>query len=114
MLKENALVLVLAGLCFVFLGASAFVPPRLRRVQVLLATLGVTSLALLFDWVAFAPGERQFRMWAGAGSASATWAASDWAGRAFFAFFAVLFDVAALGLWLKMARERPTLPREQQ
>jgi len=114
MLKEHALVLLLAGLCFVFLGASAFVPPRLRRVQVLLATLGVTSLALLFDWVAFAPGERQFRMWTSAGSASASSAASDWAGRAFFAFFAALFDVAAAGLWLKIARERSTLRKEQQ
>jgi len=113
MLKEHTLVLLLAGLCFVFLGASAVVPPRLRRVQVLLATLGVTSLALLFDWVAFAPGERQFRMWTSAGSASASSVASDWAGRAFFGFFAVLFDIAAVGLWLKMAR-RPTLPKEQQ
>jgi hypothetical protein len=114
MIKENALVLLLAALCFVFLCTSAFLPPRMRKLQILLATLAVTSLAVLFDWIAFGPGERQFTMATGVGRMSATSTASDWVGRAFFAFFAVLFDVAALGLWIRLMRERSALQKEQQ
>jgi hypothetical protein len=82
-----------AGLVFVFGGLLVLLPAKL---QLPLAALMVTSLAVLFDWVAFGPGERHFTSSAGGGLA----------GRAFFGVFALLMDIAAIGLWLRLVRGR--------
>ena len=64
----------------------------------------VTSLAVVFDWVAFGPGERHFTSSAGVAGARVTWPSGELAGRAFFGAFAVLMDIAAIGLWLRLVR----------
>jgi hypothetical protein len=90
-----------AGLVFVFGGALVLLPAKL---QLPLAALMVTSLAVMFDWVAFGPGERHFTSSLGAGSSRVTWSGGELAGRAFFGVFAVLMDIAAIGLWLRLVR----------
>jgi len=92
-----------AGLVFVFGGLLALLPAKL---QLPLAALMVTSLAVLFDWVAFGPGERHFTSSLGGAGASVTWASGEFAGRAFFGVFALLMDIAAIGLWLRLVRGR--------
>jgi hypothetical protein len=98
------LVAIPAGLAFVFAGAFVLLPDRLATPRLALGALMVTSLALVFDWVAFGPGERQFRGSFGIGGAGVYSSLGDTAGRAFFGVFALLFDIAAVGLWLRLIR----------
>src|SRR5258708_14753080 len=70
-----------AGLVFVFGGLLVLLPAKL---QLPLAALMVTSLALLFDWVAFGPGERHFTSSVGGAGGRVTWSGGELAGRAFF------------------------------
>ncbi len=94
-----------AGLAFVFAGALILVPPERKRLQLLFGALMVTSLAFLFDWVAFGPGERRFSASAGMGGVSVSSShVTELAGRGFFGLFAVLMDIAAIGLWIKLIR----------
>ena len=76
-----------AGLTLVFAGA-----------------LMVSLLALAFDWIAFGPGERQFTGSVGVAGAAVSSAVGEPAGRVFFGLFALLFDIAAIGLWLRLIR----------
>jgi hypothetical protein len=76
-----------AGLVFVFAGA-----------------LIVTALAVVFDWVAFGPGEHRFSGSLGVPCMAVSGATGKLAGRLFFGLFAVLFDLAALGLWIQYVR----------
>src|SRR5260221_2166609 len=92
-----------AGLVFVFGGLLALLPAKL---QLPLAALMVTSLAVLFDWVAVGPGERHFTSSLGGAGASVTWASGELAGGAFFCVFALLLDIAAIVLWLRLVRGR--------
>jgi hypothetical protein len=103
-MKPGARMAAPAGLCFAFGGAIVLVPPGARRVQLLLVSLMVSSLAALFDWVAFGPGERQFIMSGSIGTASVAWKSGEEVGRIFFGLFALLFDIAAVGLWLKFLK----------
>jgi hypothetical protein len=93
-----------AGLAFVFAGALMLVPESRAPLRLPLGALMVTSLALVFDWVAFGPGERQFTGSLGAGRAAVSSPVGEMAGRVFFGLFAVLFDIAAIGLWLRLIR----------
>ena len=61
------LVAIPAGLAFVFAGAFVLLPDRLATPRLALGALMATSLALVFDWVAFGPGSGS----SGARSASA-------------------------------------------
>ena len=98
-----AIVAVPAGLVFVFGAALVFAPAKW---QLLLGALMVTSLAIVFDWVAFGPGTRQFTSTMSVGNAHATMPAGEYTGRAMFGLFALLFDIAALGLWIRLVRTR--------
>jgi hypothetical protein len=98
-----AIVAVPAGLAFIF-GALLVLAPE--RWQLPLGALMVSALAAVFDWIAFGPGARQFTMTVGAGGGHASWASGEYAGRAFFGLFALLFDIAAIGLWLRLVRTR--------
>ena len=94
-----------AGLAFVFAGALMLLPERLASLRLPLGALMVTSLALVFDWVAFGPGERQFTgSLSVSGGAAASAPVGETAGRVFFGLFALLFDIAAIGLWLRLIR----------
>ena len=92
-----------AGLVFVCGGLLVLLPAKL---QLPLAALMVTSLAVMFDWVAFGPGERHFTSSLGLGGGRVTWAGGELTGRAFFGVFALLMDIAAIGLWLRLVRGR--------
>ena len=92
---------------FVFGGALVLLPAKL---QLPLAALMVTSLAAVFDWVAFGPGERHFTSSVGVGGGRVTWTGGELVGRAFFGVFAVLMDIAAIGLWLRLVRGSRRLP----
>jgi hypothetical protein len=59
---------------------------------------------VVFDWVAFGPGERRFSGSASVPGISLSGSTSELAGRVFFGLFAVLFDLAALGLWIQYVR----------
>jgi hypothetical protein len=75
-------------------------PPSALRLPALM----VSSLALAFDWIAFGPGERQFTGSVGVAGAAVSAAVGEPAGRVFFGLFALLFDIAAIGLWLRLIR----------
>src|SRR3989442_10484571 len=98
----RALIAVPAGLIFVFGGALILLPRAHARVQLPLAALAVTSLAVVFNWVAFGPGEREFVGSLGLGGGTATEANREMTGRLFFGFVALLLDAAALGIWIKV------------
>ena len=79
-------------------------PPQIASLQVPLVALIVTALAVVFDWVAFGPGERRFSGSLGMPGMAVSGAAGELTGRLFFGLFAVLFDLAALGLWIQYVR----------
>ena len=93
-----------AGLAFVFAGVFMLLPERLATLRLSLGALIVSSLALVFDWIAFGPGERQFTGSLGVGGAAVGSPVGETAGRVFFGLFALLFDIAAIGLWLRLIR----------
>ena len=96
-----AFLVIPAGLVFVFGGLLVLLPPKLNPP---LAALMVTSLAVIFDWVAFGPGERHFTSYVGGAGAGVSWTSGELAGRAFFGVLALIMDVAAIGLWLRLVR----------
>ena len=103
----------LAGLCvslmFVFAGILLGLPPEYTRWRSFLATLLITCFALAFDWVAFAPGERTFSgSFLGVGfTPGAVF------GRALFGVFAVILDVCAVAMWIRLLTGRTEdRPRE--
>ena len=93
-----------AGMVFVFAGVLVLLPARLAAFQLPLTALMTTALAVVFDWVAFGPGERRFSGSASVPGISVSGQTSELAGRAFFGLFALLFDLAALGLWIQYVR----------
>ena len=104
----RALIGVPAGLIFVFGGALILLPPaHAQQGQLPLVALTVTSLAVVFNWVAFGPGERDFAGPLSSAGGTATGTTGEMTGRLFFGFIALLMDFAALGLWMKVfARPR--------
>ena len=98
-----AILAIPAGLAFVFGGVLVLAPAKW---QLALAALMITSLAAVFDWVAFGPGPRQFTSTVGVGAAHASASGGEYSGRTLFGLFAVLFDIAAVGLWIKLLNRR--------
>jgi len=96
-----AFLVIPAGLAFVFGALLVLLPPKLAPP---LGALMVTSLAVIFDWVAFGPGERHFTSSVGGAGGGLSWTSGELAGRAFFGVFALIMDVAAIGLWLRLVR----------
>jgi hypothetical protein len=86
-----------AGFAFVFGGAITVVPERRGRARAWFAALMLTAIALLFDWVAFGPGEHHAR--GGAGPQL-----REMSRQALFASGAVLFDLMALWAWFRTRR----------
>ena len=94
-----------AGLVFVLAGALVLLPARLIALQLPLTALMVTALAVVFDWVAFGPGERRFTGSVSVPGVAVHGPTGELAGRIFFGLFAALFDIAALGLWIQYVRQ---------
>jgi len=93
-----------AGLAFVFGGVLVLLPEQHARAQLGLGALMTSSLAAVFGWVALAPGERHFTGSLAFGDGAARWADSELVGRIFFGLFALMWTIAAIGLWIKYAR----------
>lgn len=96
-LTDSNMAGLLMGLLILFAGLSIAQPPGVGVRQYLFGALAVTSLALLFDWVAFMPGARDFHSGSSSlrqgGHVNATF------GRVVFGVFAVFCDLFALHAW---------------
>jgi hypothetical protein len=88
---------VLMGLCVMFCGVSISMPPVEGFPQRLFGALTITCMALLFDWVAFVPGPRDFH--AGASSLHRGGSVNSGFGRVVFGIAALLMDLFALYAW---------------
>jgi hypothetical protein len=101
--KFDPVVGLIAGLAFAFTGAILAVPERQKGTRALFGALMITSIALLFDWITFAPGEG--RITAGI-SANASVRTHFWEvpGRVLLVSGAVLFNLMALWAWIRTRR----------
>jgi hypothetical protein len=102
-LQSSEVAGVLMGLLILFAGVSISMPPIAGVRQYLFGALAITCMALLFDWVAFVPGPRDFHTGASAihrgGSVNSTF------GRVVFGIFAVFCDLFAFYAWRKTLRQ---------
>ena len=94
-------VVAIAGACFVFIGAAFAAPRDDTRLRGFLLGLMVTGLAIVFDWVAFGPGERHFSGGISfAGNAMRT-ASDETSGRIAFGIAAAILDAFAAWGWYR-------------
>jgi hypothetical protein len=88
------------GLVFMFAGIMVSLPPGSGKWRDMLAALLLTCMALIFDWVAFGPGERQFT-----GSVNGFgYVPSELSGRVAFGIAAIIFDIFAIRMWVQQCR----------
>ncbi len=92
---------VLFGLVFVFPGVLICLPPQYTKAKNLLGALSVTGLAIIFDWVAFGPGERQFSGSIG----GAGFVPGEVMGRVAFGIFAIILDICVVTMWIAQCRQ---------
>ncbi len=97
-------VAALAGGCFVLVGALLLLPQQDARLRGLVGGVLVTAMALIFDWVAFGPGERHFSGGFSFGGLAARSGSDEASGRIAFGVAAVLMDALALWGWLRWLR----------
>ena len=88
---------LLMGLLILFAGLSICQPPVGGVRQYLFGALALTCFALLFDWVAFMPGPRDFH--SGSSSLRQGGHVNATLGRVAFGVFAVFCDLFALHAW---------------
>jgi prepilin signal peptidase PulO-like enzyme (type II secretory pathway) len=96
-LQDQSMAGFLMGLLLLFAGISIAQPPGVGFRQYLCGALVVTVFALLFDWIAFMPGARDFH--AGASSLHQGAQVNSTLGRVAFGVFAVFCDLFALHAW---------------
>jgi len=89
--------LTLIGLCLLFFGAMISLPNVVGFRQRLFLTLTVTCAALLFDWIAFVPGPREFH--AGSSASHPGSPVNSTFGRVVFGVVAGLMDLFAVYAW---------------
>ena len=94
-----------AALIFVFGGALLALPPERAGLQRLLGALLVTSFALTLDWVAFGPGPRRFGGGISSGLIGIGFNPGETFGRALFGIGAVVLDLVAVLMWVRMIRQ---------
>jgi len=101
-LPVNAVAAFIAALCLVFAGATVAAPERRAGFKAWTGALMVTSIALLFDWVAFGPGERRFTGTSpSANAAVGPHQLKEMSVRLLVAIGAVLFNLMALWAWMR-------------
>ena len=92
-------------------GAATYGQPVANTRQWSLGAMAITSMALLFDWIAFVPGPRLFTTGASASHQGAP--VGSGVGRVAFGVGAILFDLAALYAWrvaIRSLREKAPNP----
>lgn len=92
---------VIAGFAFVFGGAILVVPERRARNRALLGALMISAIALLFDWVAFGPGEHHVKS---LGKHAVGSQLREMSRQILLASGAVLFNLMALWAWIRARR----------
>jgi hypothetical protein len=102
--KFDPVVGMFAGLAFAFAGAILVVPERQSRTRAWFGALMITSVALLFDWLAFGPGERHDASGFSNGSGGVHLHFWQMPGRVLLASGAVLFSLMALWAWFRTRR----------
>ena len=106
-LQSSEMAGVLMGVLILFAGISITMPPVAGFRQYLFGALAITCMALLFDWVAFMPGSRDFH--SGSSSLHRGGPVNSTVGRVAFGVFAVFCDVFAIYAWrqtLRMLKRR--------
>ena len=96
-----------AALAFVFAGALVALPPRRSALTRILGALLITSFAVTFDWIAFAPGERHFSGGMSFGGFGIGVRPGELFSRAMFGIGAVIADLVAVVLWVRLLRGAP-------
>jgi hypothetical protein len=86
-----------------FAGVSISMPPVAGVRQYLFGALAITCMALLFDWVAFVPGPRDFH--AGASAIHRGGPVNSTLGRVAFGLFAVFCDLFAFYAWRRTLQQ---------
>jgi hypothetical protein len=96
-LQDETMSFSLLGLCILFFGATISLPNVVGFRQRLFLGLAVTWMALLFDWIAFLPGAREFNV--GSSASHPGGRMNSTFGRVVFGVVAVLMDVFAFYVW---------------
>lgn len=96
-----------AALAFVFAGTLVALPARRSALIRVLGALLITSFAVTFDWIAFAPGERHFSGGISFGGLGVGARPGELFGRAMFGIGAVIADLVAVVLWVRLLRAAP-------
>lgn len=104
--KPDDFMYVPAALAFVFAGVLLALPPQRTMMTGLFGALLITSFAVTFDWVAFAPGERHFSGGISFGGLGIGAQPGELFGRAVFGIGAVIADIVAAVLWVRMLRKQ--------
>jgi hypothetical protein len=105
--KADDFMYVPAALAFVFAGALLALPPQRKGLTRLIGALLITSFAVTFDWIAFGPGERHFSGGVSFGGLGVGTRPGELFGRAMFGIGAVIADLVALVLWVRLLRAQP-------
>ena len=105
-------VVAIAGACFVFIGAAFAVPRGDVRLRGFLLGLVVTGLALVFDWVAFGPGERHFSGGVSFAGTALRAGSGETSGRIAFGIAAVVLDAFAAWGWYRWLQALANGPRK--
>jgi len=95
---------LIAGLAFAFAGAILVVPERQVRIRASFGALMITAIALMFDWVAFGPGERRVTGGISGGNGGVRTHLWQVPGQVLFVSGAVLFNLMALWAWVRARR----------
>jgi len=106
-LAFDAVAVLIAGLGLLFTGAILVLPERHAASRTLMGALMITSIALLFDWLAFGPGEHRFT--GAIPNPNMNVRSHFWGvpGRVLLDSGALLFDLMALWAWVRTLWRRP-------
>jgi len=97
-------VVLLAGCLFLLAGVLILLPERLTLARGFFGGLLVTAMAVVFDWVAFGPGERRFGGGISVGGFFAASQSGELGGRVAFGIAGALITLLAIWGWVKWLR----------
>lgn len=106
--KPDDFMYIPAALAFVFAGTLLALPPERKALTRLFGVLLITCFAVTFDWIAFGPGERHFSGGVSFGGLGIGARPGELFGRALFGVGAVIADLVAVVLWVRMLRAQPS------
>jgi len=94
----------LTGACFVLAGTLILIPERQVRLRGFAVGVLVSAFAVIFDWVAFGPGERSFSGSLSFGGLALHSGGGALGGRIAFGGAALVMDAFALWVWYRWLR----------